>query len=105
LINATGRDASVWDCREWCARKVGYGGGPRGLWGVAGEYPPVDRHILDNLEAGSRDRTLDQGQKRLLSSTGARLLRLWRAVLREGWSQRIADDFGRIEGLEEAKDE
>jgi hypothetical protein len=69
--------------------------------------------VLDNLEAGSRDRTLDQGQKRLLSSTGARLLRLWRAVFREGSSQRIADDFGRIEGLvaasaevkEEAKDE
>ena len=39
--------------------------------------------VLDNLEAGSRDRTLDQGQKRLLSSTGARLLRLWRIVLRE----------------------
>ena len=30
--------------------------------------------VLDNLEAGSRDRTLDQGQKRLLSSTGTRLL-------------------------------
>jgi hypothetical protein len=29
--------------------------------------------VLDNLEAGSRDRTLDQGQKRLLSSTGTRL--------------------------------
>jgi hypothetical protein len=42
---------------------------------------------LDNLEAGSRDRTLDQGQKRLLSSTGARLLRLWRIVLREGGSR------------------
>src|SRR6267143_4931389 len=55
--------------------------------------------VLDNLEAGSRDRTLDQGQKRLLSSTGARLLRLWRTVLREGASQRIADDLGRIEGL------
>jgi hypothetical protein len=26
--------------------------------------------VLDNLEAVSRDRTLDQGQKRLLSSTG-----------------------------------
>ena len=42
--------------------------------------------VLDNLEAGSRDRTLDQGQKWLLSSTGARLLRLWRIVLREGRS-------------------
>jgi hypothetical protein len=27
--------------------------------------------VLDNLEEGSRDRTLDQGQKRLLSSTGS----------------------------------
>ncbi|HLC11088.1 MAG TPA: hypothetical protein VJL56_04500 [Candidatus Bathyarchaeia archaeon] len=25
--------------------------------------------VLDNLEVGSKDRTLDQGQKRLLSST------------------------------------
>jgi hypothetical protein len=55
--------------------------------------------VLDNLEEGSRDRTLDQGQKRLLSSTGARLLRLWRVVLREGGSQRVAEDRGRIEGL------
>ena len=29
--------------------------------------------VLDNLEQGSRDTTLDQGQKRLLSSTGSRL--------------------------------
>ncbi len=43
--------------------------------------------VLDNLEVGSRARTLDQGQKRLLSSTGARLLRLWRAVLSEGGTQ------------------
>jgi hypothetical protein len=55
--------------------------------------------VLDNLEAGTKDRTLDQGQKRLLSSTGARLLRLWRVTLREGGSQRVAEDFGRIEGL------
>jgi len=55
--------------------------------------------VLDNLEAGSRDRTLDQGQKRLFSSTGARLLRLWRAALRGGGSQRVAEDLGRIEGL------
>ena len=55
--------------------------------------------VLDNLEAGSRDRTLDQGQKRLLSSTGARLLRLWRAVLREGGSQKVAEDSTRIEGV------
>lgn len=55
--------------------------------------------VLDNLEAGSRDRTLDQGQKRLLSSTGARLLRLWRVVLREGGSQKIAKDLGAVEEL------
>src|SRR5437870_1028415 len=55
--------------------------------------------VLDNLEAGSRDRTLDQGQKWLLSSTGARLLRLWRAALREGGSQRVAEDSTRIEGV------
>jgi hypothetical protein len=26
--------------------------------------------VLDNLEAGTRDNTVDQGQKRLLGSTG-----------------------------------
>jgi hypothetical protein len=55
--------------------------------------------VLDNLEAGTEDRTLDQGQKRLLSSTGARLLRLWRTTLREGASQRVTEDLGKIEGL------
>jgi hypothetical protein len=39
--------------------------------------------VLDNLDQGSRDRTLDQGEKRLLSSTGARLLRLWRSTLKD----------------------
>lgn len=55
--------------------------------------------VLDNLEEGSKDNTLDQGQKRLLGSTGARLLRLWRIVLREGGSPRTADDLSSIEGL------
>jgi len=39
--------------------------------------------VLDSLEEGSRDKTLDQGQKRLLSSTGSRLLRLWRSTLKD----------------------
>jgi len=39
--------------------------------------------VLDNLEEGPRDKTLDQGEKRLLSSTGARLLRLWRNALKD----------------------
>jgi hypothetical protein len=39
--------------------------------------------VLDSLEEGSRDKTLDQGEKRLLSSTGARLLRLWRTTLND----------------------
>jgi len=39
--------------------------------------------VLDNLEEGSRDKTLDQGQKRLLSSTGSRLLRLWKSTLKD----------------------
>jgi len=54
--------------------------------------------VLDNLEAGSRDRTLDQGQKWLLSSTGARLLRLWRAALREAgpreWLKTLLESKG-----------
>ncbi len=55
--------------------------------------------VLDNLETGSRDNMLDQGQKRLLSSTGARLLRLWRIVLREGGSPRISEELGSVEGV------
>jgi hypothetical protein len=39
--------------------------------------------VFDNLEEGSRDKTLDQGEKRLLSSTGTRLLRLWRSTLKD----------------------
>jgi len=39
--------------------------------------------VLDNLEEESRDKTLDQGEKRLLSSSGARLLRLWRSALKD----------------------
>ena len=54
--------------------------------------------VLDNLEMGTRDRTLDQGEKRLLSSTGTRLLRLWRAVQREGGSEIIAVELDGIAG-------
>src|SRR5437773_12329015 len=39
--------------------------------------------VLDNREEGSRDRTLDQGHKRLLSSTGSKLLRLWRCTMKD----------------------
>ena len=54
--------------------------------------------VLDDLDEGSRLRTLDQGQKRLLSATGTRLLRLWRLALREGGSRRV-EEARRIEGL------
>jgi hypothetical protein len=47
--------------------------------------------VLDSLEEGSRDRTLDQGEKRLLSSTGARLLRLWRTTLNDDTINKTAD--------------
>ena len=46
--------------------------------------------VLDNLEEGSRDKTLDQGQKRLLSSTGSRLLRLWRSTLKDDAANQAA---------------
>ena len=52
--------------------------------------------VLDNLDAGSANRTLDEQQKRLLSSTGARLLRLWRMVEREGRSERVVEEAGKI---------
>src|SRR5437899_13038409 len=54
--------------------------------------------VLDDLDEGSRLRTLDQGQKRLLSATGTRLLRLWRLALRDGGSRRVAE-ARRIEAL------
>ena len=55
--------------------------------------------VLDNLEEGSKNRTLDQGEKRLLSSAGVRLLRLWRSVIREGPSEKIEQDLARVDGL------
>ena len=47
--------------------------------------------VLDNLEEGSRDKTLDQGEKRLLSSTRARLLRLWRSTLKDELNNQTVD--------------
>ena len=55
--------------------------------------------VLDNLDKGSENRTLDEQQKRLLSSTGARLLRLWRIVQKEGESKRAAEAAGKISEL------
>ena len=46
--------------------------------------------VLDNLEEGSRDKTLDQAQKRFLSSTGSRLLRLWRNTLKDDTTNQTA---------------
>ena len=46
--------------------------------------------VLDNLEEGSKNKTLDQGQKRLLSSTGSRLLRLWRSTLKDDTVSQVA---------------
>jgi len=61
--------------------------------------------VLDDLDEGSRLRTLDQGQKRLLSATGTRLLRLWRLALRDGGSRRLVEEARRIEGLVSGTDE
>lgn len=55
--------------------------------------------VLDNLEQGSENRTLDEQQKRLLSSTAARLLRLWRIVQKEGESKRAAEVAGKVSEL------
>ncbi len=52
--------------------------------------------VLDNLDEGSRNRTLDEQQKRLLSSTGARLLRLWRLVEKEGRSKKVLEETRRV---------
>jgi len=54
--------------------------------------------VLDNLEAGSRDRTLDQGQKWLLSSTGGPVAEAVACCSARGGSQRVAEDLVRIEG-------
>ena len=55
--------------------------------------------VLNNLDKGSANRTLDKQQKRMLSSTGARLLRLWRIVQKEGESKRAAEAAGKMSGL------
>jgi len=47
--------------------------------------------VLDSLEQGSRDKTLDHGQKRLLSSTGSRLSRLWKNTLKDANKQTVDD--------------
>jgi hypothetical protein len=39
--------------------------------------------VLDNLEQGSQNKTMDQAEKRPPSSTGSRLLRLWRSTLKD----------------------
>ncbi len=54
--------------------------------------------VLDNLEEGSRDKTLDQGEKRLLSSTGARLLRLWRSALKDDAISRADGQARKVTG-------
>jgi hypothetical protein len=51
--------------------------------------------VLDNLEEGSRNKTLDQGEKRLLISPGARLLRLWKNALKDESVNRTAVPAGR----------
>src|SRR5712691_5164608 len=57
--------------------------------------------VLDNLEQGSRDKTLDKGEKRLLSSTGARLLRLWKSALTYERPNRTVRRAGRRKGMTE----
>ena len=57
--------------------------------------------VLDNLEEGSRDKTLDQGEKRLLSSTGARLLRLWRSTLKDEPNNQTVDPVRKREIVSE----
>ena len=55
--------------------------------------------VLDNLDEGSKNRTLDEQQKRLVSSNATRLLRLWRIVQKEGESKRAAEAAGKISEL------
>ena len=52
--------------------------------------------VLDNLDEGSKNRTLDEQQKRLVSSNATRLLRPWRIVQKEGESKRAAELAGKI---------
>jgi hypothetical protein len=99
LDHPTGRDASRRPPKSGAIGTLSVGKREDGYDELLANIRRLTVMVLDNLEAGSRDRTLDQGQKRLLSSTGARLLRLWRVVLREGGSRRIAEDLGIIEGL------
>lgn len=42
---------------------------------------------------------MDDQQKKLLSSTGTRLLRLWRLIEKEGESKRVEKVAGSVNGL------
>lgn len=55
--------------------------------------------VLDNLEEGLQNRTLDEQQKRLVTSSATRLLRLWRMVEKEGETKRAAETAERINAL------
>ena len=57
--------------------------------------------VLDNLEERSRDKTLGQGEKRLLSSTGARLLRLCRSTLKDEPNNQTVDPVPKREIVSE----
>ena len=54
--------------------------------------------VLNDFERSVNANLLDGSDKRLLSSSATRLLRLWRTVLREGWSKSATNALETIGG-------
>ncbi len=55
--------------------------GPDGRGELLANIRRLANILMERLEEGSRDKTLDQAQTRMLSSTTLKALRLWQEVL------------------------
>ena len=55
--------------------------GPRGRVELLANIKRLAGILMERLEEGSREKTLDQAQTRMLSSTALKALRLWQEVL------------------------
>jgi hypothetical protein len=55
--------------------------------------------VMDELEQESKQKLLGPAEQRMLCSAAIRLMRLWRAVLREGGSRSATEELNKISGL------
>ncbi len=60
--------------------------------------------MLDRMEQGSKDGTVDQAQMRMLGSIALRSFKLWLEALRPGTKERITDLPKAGDGLAESLD-